>query len=142
MEELYKAYLNDVGNVGSRYATANAFYLAVVSALLSVLALAEANKPLSELRLEILITVAVFAILVCWIWRKTIEFFGKLFLAKFEVLREMEQQMAFPIFSRERAILEKQKIEWLTENERRVPVMFTWFFVTIAILGVGAKAAG
>jgi hypothetical protein len=34
----YKAYLADLGNVGSRYATANGFYLSIISALLGVLA--------------------------------------------------------------------------------------------------------
>jgi|KBSMisStaDraftv2_1062788.scaffolds.fasta_scaffold1966301_2 hypothetical protein len=31
--EQYKAYLADLGNVGSRYTTANGFYLPVISAL-------------------------------------------------------------------------------------------------------------
>lgn len=134
MDELYKAYLNDVANIGSRYATANGFYLSVVSALVAVLALTEVNKPFAAVRIEIVLLVCAFAVVVCWIWRKTVEFFGDLFFAKFEVLREMEKQLAFPIFERERAILKSRNVEWLTTNERRVPIVFTWFFIVVAVL--------
>jgi len=51
MLELYKAYIGDLGNIGGRYATANGFYLSVVTALIAVLALGETDKPLANLEI-------------------------------------------------------------------------------------------
>ncbi len=141
MIELYKAYLNDVASIGSRYTTANSFYMSVVAALLGVLALAEANKPFSDMRVEIIVVVAIFAIIICWIWRKTIDFYGSLFFAKFEVLRKMEEQLPFQVFAMERKILEDKKAEWLTQNERRVPLILSIFFVALMLLALIIKAS-
>ncbi len=40
MTEQYKAYLQDLGNIDARHETARGFYITVLSALLSFLALA------------------------------------------------------------------------------------------------------
>ncbi len=40
----YKAYLDDLGNIGTRYTTANGFYVSIVSALLAILALAQKGE--------------------------------------------------------------------------------------------------
>jgi hypothetical protein len=45
--EQYKSLVDDVGNIGTRYATANGFYLSVVTALLGVLAYTGTGKPLA-----------------------------------------------------------------------------------------------
>jgi hypothetical protein len=140
MMDLYKAYLSDLGSVGARYSTANSFYMTVVTALLGVLALIQANKPFSDMRVEIVVTVAAFAVVICWIWRKTIDFYGDLFAAKFDVLREMEKQLPFQVFAAERQLLADRKAQWLLHNERRVPLYLAVFFVTLALLAVFFKA--
>lgn len=136
MMDLYKAYLSDLSSIGARYSTANSFYMTVVSALLGVLALIQANKPFSDMRVEIVVTVAAFAVVICWIWRKTIDFYGELFAAKFDVLREMEKQLPFQIFAVELQILRDRKVQWLLQNERRVPMFLSLFFVVLATLAV------
>ena len=42
--EQYKAYIQDLGNIGTRYTTSNAFYLSVITALLGILSLTEAGS--------------------------------------------------------------------------------------------------
>lgn len=69
MIDLYKAYLVDIESIGARYSTANTFYMTVVSALLGVLAFADGSKPLAEVRVELVVVIAVLAIVICWISR-------------------------------------------------------------------------
>jgi hypothetical protein len=39
---------------------------------------------------EVIVAVAVFAVIVCWIWRKTVNFYETLFSVKLTVLKHME----------------------------------------------------
>src|SRR5260370_27198391 len=93
--DIYKAYSGDLGNIGSRYATANGFYLSVVSALLAILALSESGKALNQITGIVHVIVPIVGMVICWIWQKTITFYSTLFLGKFEVLREMETHLPF-----------------------------------------------
>ena len=83
--EQYKALIGDVGDVGTRYATANGFYLAVITGLIG-LAFAGADRP-TALSAFAVALVSLFGWIICWIWRETIRFYGKLFSSKFFVLR-------------------------------------------------------
>ena len=55
---------------GTRYATANGFYLSIVSALVGVLAFTESGKPLAQVDLVLVLTVSAFAIVICTIGAK------------------------------------------------------------------------
>src|SRR5256886_12907184 len=90
--EQYKALIGDVGNIGTRYATANGFYLSIVSALLGVVAFTESGKPLAQVDLVLVLTVAVFAIVICHVWMKTLAFYRGLFGVKLQLLGEMEDR--------------------------------------------------
>jgi len=46
--EQYKSYLSDIGNVGSRYATAQTFYVTVISTLIAVFSFKEMNRPIQD----------------------------------------------------------------------------------------------
>src|ERR1700730_13245230 len=84
--EQYKAYLGDLGNIGTRYATVQGFYVSVIVALISVLALAESNKILSQLQTGTLVVVCLFAVALCIVWALTIRFYQRVFRAKVRVL--------------------------------------------------------
>ncbi len=122
-----------MGNIGTRYATANGFYLSVVSALLAILTYASKDATLSHLAIAVNILVPAFGCVVCWIWRKTIRFYGTLFHAKFDVLRELETQLPFDAYKRELDLLVKSKTEWLTTNEARVPMALIILFALQAL---------
>ena len=132
MIDIYKAYLADLESIGVRYASANAYYMTVVSALLGVLVFAEGKKALSDMRLEIVLSVCVFSMLICWIWRKSIHFYRALFDVKFMVLRNLELQLPFQAFTDEGRILADRKIESLLQNERWVPTLLMGFFGLLA----------
>ncbi len=46
--EQYKAYLSDFGNIGTRYAAANTFYITIISGLIAVFSFKEMNRPLRD----------------------------------------------------------------------------------------------
>src|SRR6266478_8489083 len=88
--EQYKAYLQDVGNIGTRYTTSNAFYMSVITALLGILALTKLGEGLAELKTILGLAVPAFAIMLCWLWSQTVKFYRTLFKEKFDVLRDLQ----------------------------------------------------
>jgi hypothetical protein len=140
--EQYKALIGDVGNIGTRYATANGFYLAVVTGLIGVLAFTGAEKSLSTLSAFAIFLVSAFASGICWIWRETIRFYGKLFKGKFHVLRELEASLPVKVYQLENDKVYGKEEEGglgakpLTLNEERVPCVLMWFFGVVALLAL------
>lgn len=90
----YKAYLGDLGNIGKRYATVQGFYVSVMAALISVLALSESNTILSQLKTNTLVVVCLFAVALSIVGALTIRYYKKLFRAKFGVLKALEETFA------------------------------------------------
>jgi hypothetical protein len=76
--------------------TANAFYMTVLSALLGVLALGEASRLLSGSHLGLVMAVSTLAVVLCWIWRKTVDFYGAMFSIKFDVPRLLGNDATVP----------------------------------------------
>ncbi len=126
--EQYKSYVADLGNIGSRYATSNGFYLSVVSALLALFTL----KNLANLNKEEIVVRGIallFACVLCFVWSKTIRFYRAIFRAKFEVIRELEKNLPYPCYSKEYELLSQADAGWLTRNEVRVPLVLALFFI-------------
>jgi hypothetical protein len=130
--EQYKAYLSDLGNIGTRYATTQGFYVSVIVALISVLALAESNKVLSQLQTGTLVVVCLFAISLCIVWALTIRFYRRLFEAKFEVLKALEANLAYKCFDVEYKLLKPKP--FLLRIESNIPLVLSLFFVALALL--------
>jgi hypothetical protein len=81
----YKAYLEDLGNFGSRYTTSNGFYLSVITALLGILAFTKAGAAFEGSRSYLGLAISVFAILVCLVWSRSVDSYRKLFRIKFTI---------------------------------------------------------
>jgi hypothetical protein len=127
----YKSYLLDMGGVGTRYSTANGFYLSVLTALVGILALTEGSKPLGQMRLGVVIGVPLVAISICWIWYRTVSFYTKLFAIKLTVLRQLEADLSAQPFHEE--LKASANLEPLTKNEGRVPVVIGVLFGAVAL---------
>jgi hypothetical protein len=105
--EQYKAYMGDLGNIGSRYATAQAFYASIVSGLLAVLAIKERSTVIADYVNWITVLVCILIAAICWLWHGTLKYYEGLFHAKFDLLRKMENAGAlFKIYDPEFKILE------------------------------------
>ncbi len=135
--EQYKALIGDVGNIGVRYATANGFYVSVITALTGVLAYAGTQGPLRMKALVVVILVCYVASVVCRIWRTTLRFYGALFGGKFAVLKEMEARLAFPVYAREYdEVYKKRAAPFLTDHEQLVPGALHCFFSALALVAL------
>jgi hypothetical protein len=130
--EQYKTYIGDLGNIGTRYATVQGFYVSVIAALISVLALAESNKILSQLQTSTLVVVCLFAFVLCIVWAWTIRFYGRLFRAKFRVLKALEDNLAYNCYDVEYKLLEPKP--FLMKIEGHIPVVLSLFFIVLALI--------
>jgi len=135
----YKAYLQDLGNIGTRNTTSNGFYLSVLTALLGLLALVKPSEGLSDMRGALRVVVPFFALLLCWAWHQTMRFYAALFKVKFEVLRELEVQGGlYPIFERERQLWRSGT--WLYRYEHWIPVLLGLPFLAILLCALWTLA--
>ena len=130
--EQYKAYISDLGNIGTRYATVQGFYVSVIVALLSVLALAESSKLLGQIQTSTLVVVCLFSVVLCLVWALTIRFYQRLFRAKFGVLKALEGNLAYKCFDVEFELLKPKPL--LLNIESNIPIVLSLFFVALAVI--------
>lgn len=142
--EQYKTYIADVGNIGSRYATGQTFYLSVVTALIAIVAFIEKDgAPLQKYATFITPFILFFIALICYAWWQTLTYYFKLFGAKIAVLKEMEKKGAlFPIYGEEWKELEKRGSPSLMRHERLIPLILGLAAAIGCIVLVWAKLAG
>lgn len=137
--EIYKLHAQLADNVSNRRATANHFYLLVLSGL-SVLfsALLQRNNgvPLGTL----MVGFGLFGILLASAWYIVIRSYRQLNSGKFKALHELEEKLAYPFFKREWDLLaggREQKTYWrLTVVETFVPTIFFVCFAALLIIGI------
>jgi hypothetical protein len=130
--EQYKAYLTDLGAVGSQFATTQAFYLTIISALIAVLAFKETIRPIQHYFGAVPIVIFIFIALVCATWWLTAQVFSNLIGAKFEVLRAIEQKYPalYPMFTEQ---TQHYECHWTYGIIRHQSVL-------IVVIGLGALA--
>jgi hypothetical protein len=135
----YKTYLTDLGNIGTRYTTSNGFYLSVVTALLGILTYTATGGALMSSQPCLAVVVPAFAILVCWIWWRTVAFYRNLFAAKFKILREIEEAgHLFPAYTREdKLIKEGGRPRSMLGNDRLVPLLMALLFAIVLVYMLG-----
>jgi hypothetical protein len=126
----YKAYLSDLGNVGTRFTTMTAYYVSVISALVGLLALKE--KAFTDIDSTVLYLVCDAGFTVSVLWSLNVNFFRHLFRAKLCVLSDMENRLPFQPFSAEYKTLRKARQKGWSRLERFVPLMFAALFLFIA----------
>src|SRR5690242_5797434 len=104
----YKAYLADLGNLGTRYTTMNGFYTSIVSALLGILALAKRGESLANSEFLLYIVIPIFACFLCFVWRNSMKTYSAHFRRRFSILRMMETELPFNPFTQEEQQREKE----------------------------------
>jgi hypothetical protein len=116
--------------------------LTITTPLLGAMAFSDTGKVLSGNAALATLLMASTGLAVCWVWDRTIKFYGQLFGAKFEILRELEADLYFDYkcYTREGVIMKRRiKGGWLTKNERIVPWIFAFLFFSLLVLPALAK---
>ena len=138
--EQYKAYMQDVANIGTRHETARGFYLSVLSALLAFVALAGNDGPLNGISSSLFVVISLGAIAICVLWFLQTLSFGVLYSAKLGQLHKMEERLPFKNFTNEYEVL---KGDWkyfrLTTVECFVASIFITLFIAALVLNSCVK---
>jgi hypothetical protein len=138
--EQYKAYMQDVSNIGSRHETARGFYLSVLSALLAFVALTGKDGPLSGISANLFTVISLGAIAICVLWFLNTLSFAALYHAKLNQLHKMEEKLPFKTFTAE---FETLKGDWkyfrITTVECLVATIFIILFIAALVLKLFAK---
>jgi hypothetical protein len=92
-QELFKAYLADLGRFGSRHENSRKFYMSVMSALFVFLSMAGKDGVFDNVRGAVLVTVALVGVLMCIAWFEHMRSFQALYAAKFATLRRLEEDL-------------------------------------------------
>jgi hypothetical protein len=131
--EQYKSYLQDLGNIGARHESSRQFYLSVVSALFVFLSMAGKDGVLKVVEGPVRILVGLVGIILCVAWIMHMQSFGAIYKAKFDVLREMENQSnLFHVFDEEWKYLKRDsRFMLLTLIDSVIPVLFAALFVAL-----------
>lgn len=136
--EIYKLHAGLADSVSKQRATANRFYILVLSGLavlFSAFLQHENGLPLGWL----MIGFGLFGMFLAVAWYIIIRSYRQLNSGKFKALHELEEKLAYPFFKREWDLLaegKERKAYWkLTIVETYVPAIF--FICFTALLGIG-----
>ena len=137
--EIYKLHTELADSISKQRATANRFYILVLSGLavlFSTLLQRKNGVPLGWL----MVSFGLFGLLLAVAWHSVIRSYRQLNTAKFEVLHELEKKLAYPFSRREWDLLAKgtdRKVyQQLTVVESRVPIIFGIFFSALLLIGI------
>ena len=139
--EQYKIYIGDLGNIGTRHAQTNTWYVSILSALLVFLSLSSGVGALSDVRTGSQAAVAILGLVICWMWSLHARSFGLLYLAKFNVIRKMEEQLPVACYALEWDNLKNTAYAKFTRIERRIaffmmlPFVLVLLFTIVQMLG-------
>lgn len=131
--EQYKVYLASAEAISDRRQKANEFFLAVNTALVTILGFfiadAEAAKPVA-----ILIPSSLSGIAMCYLWYRLVVSYKGLNGAKFKVIHAIEQRLPLGLYDSEWEMLgrgEDKKLYWpFTHIEMLVP----WCFMAVYLV--------
>lgn len=111
MQDIYKAYLEDLGRIGGRHEELRKFYLSVISALFVYVSLAGKDGLLVNQKQGVLVIVGLVGVAVCVLWALHMQSFKVLFAAKIQTLHKFEEKLGVELFKEESAKL-KEKHYW------------------------------
>jgi len=130
----YKAYMDNLNAIGTQHSQTRAFYVSVISALLVFLSFVGSGKSSVE-RISYPGQLAVISlgIILCTAWYIHTRSFGKLYRAKFDILRQMEKDLAFNTFEKELEKLYEYKYFFFTAIESMISLFVAIPFVILLI---------
>jgi len=135
--EQYKAYLQDLGNIGARHVTARGFYLSVLSGLLAFLAIAGHDGSLKDISRPLFVIVGTAGIAICVLWLIHTRAFRALYKAKFKRIVAMEEELPFQNFKAEyQTMKEDRNYSPLILVECAISIVFTVLFAATIVLNL------
>ncbi len=141
---LFELYLATAEKVSDRRVQANSWMLSVNSAIVALYGYLQADKlavRTSEKAVWLWAIPAAGA-LVCVAWMALLTSYRKLNRAKFAVLEQIEADLAFPLFAREREAYRRDRRRSLSTIETLIPGCFVLLYAAMLVASVVASRAG
>jgi hypothetical protein len=141
---LFEIYLATAEKVSDRRAQANSWMLSVNSAIVALYGYLQADKlAVSASQKAIwLWAIPAAGVLVSIAWMALLVSYRKLNSAKFAVLRQMEADLPFPVFTREREAYRRDGRRSLSSVERLVPGCFVLLYLVVLVAALLAWHSG
>ncbi len=137
--EIYKLHAELADSISKQRATANRFYILVLSGLAVLFSTFLQRKngvPLGWL----MIGFGAFGMLLALAWSIIIRSYCQLNSGKFQVLLALEEKLAYPFFKHEWKLLgegkDSKSYRKLTAVETSVPIIFGICFVVLLLIGI------
>ncbi|MFC7130557.1 RipA family octameric membrane protein [Haloferax chudinovii] len=96
----YTHYAGSAMAVSDRRLSTNRFYVSLLSGILVVITFI-AQGPLSRAQQVGLVTVGLLGVCLCGLWYQTVDSHRRLNQAKYEILHNMESELAYPVYKEE-----------------------------------------
>lgn len=132
--EQYKAYVDTTVDVSNRRMRNNRFYVVLLSGTLAVISVLAETEIIEAAGLFI---AGFGGLILCILWYSSIISYKQLNTGKYDVIKEMEEELPFAPFSREWVVLQQGK-NWRkyithTRVERKIPGLLAilYFIVTV-----------
>lgn len=148
LTEVYKLHVNIANEVSNRRAGVNRLYILILSgimfgmgAILRSDAGSLLNKLMGQNGFSIMIAfVGIFGVILCAIWRVSIESYLNANSVRYEVLRELEKKLDFQFYGEEWEKLNPLQRDYsyrkLARIELYTPTLFLILFAPLFIFGV------
>jgi hypothetical protein len=147
--EQYKFYLETSENVVNRRQNASSFYIAINTALISLLTtvtgilvgLAGINNKLMVISV-VVFSIAILGLVLCSNWYYLIDSYGKLNSAKMKVISALEKLLPANIYDTEWRVMNEKvgntRYRPFTNIEKKVPLTFLMLYGIITVLSIAA----
>lgn len=132
--EQYKAYLEDLQQIGRRLETSRSFMLSILTLLFVFLSLAGKDGTFLKIAPQLTWITLSIAVVICFAWFLRIRTYNAIIKSKFAVLHEMESELPFKCFKREWELFSKQKPIFLTSIDRWIPIVLMIAFVLVVVI--------
>lgn len=134
--EQYKIYINSAEKISDRRQKANEFFLALNSALVTLLGFVIARTEKNVI--PVIVSLATIAgILICYLWYRIVRSYKGLNDGKYKVIHTIEARLPLALYDTEWEMLgrgENKKIYWpFTHIELWVPWIFILIYLALLI---------
>lgn len=134
--DLYRLAVEMADRVSARRASANAWYVSLETATLSILGLLSGVE--RQTTSWVLVAVAAAGACIAVVWLVTLRSYQRLNSAKFAVIQKIEDRLPVQMYKQEWAILRpadtrRRRYHALSAVERTVPVVFLVLNLSLAL---------
>ena len=138
MFELYKLFQETTEKVSDRRAKANTWMLSVNSALVALYTLLEQGEAfIGTLGQRLwLVAIPVAGVIICLAWYSLLVSYRKLNHAKFSVLMDMEKNLPYALYTREKEFLDRNRRWNLSNIESWIPLAFGLLYIFLGLVAL------